>query len=238
MHTCPQVNPGPVPHVGGPISAGEPTVMVGFLPAARVGDMAVCTGPPDTIAKGSGTVMIGKKPAARLGDQTAHGGVIVVGCSTVFIGDAGSAGLLAIANAVNPTGSVVNCGNIVDAVIARLNGTNANATSPAAQNGSFAAIAARHNTTINWGSSFQAAFDAVQAGGPGTTAIVGIRYSGGNASHVVVMTNDNGNVGIVEGQNWGTGNPQEAVTSPARANQRYNSDGGSNIGYGIVGANP
>lgn len=86
MHTCPMVT-GVVPHVGGPIvSPGEPTVLIGFLPAARVSDMCVCVGPPDTIAKGSATVMIGNMPAARIGDQTAHGGVIVVGCPTVIIG--------------------------------------------------------------------------------------------------------------------------------------------------------
>lgn len=87
MHTCPMVNPGPVPHVGGPISGpGIPTVLVGNLPAAVVGDMCVCTGPPDTIAKGSATVIIGNKPAARLGDSTAHGGLIVAGLPTVMIG--------------------------------------------------------------------------------------------------------------------------------------------------------
>jgi len=86
MHTCPLVNPGPVPHVGGPISVGCPTVLIGGLPAARVGDMCVCVGPPDTIAKGSATVMIGGMPAARMGDMTVHGGVIVVGCPTVMIG--------------------------------------------------------------------------------------------------------------------------------------------------------
>ncbi len=87
-HTCPKVEPGPVPHVGGPIlPAGEPTVLIGFMPAAREGDMAVCAGPPDTIQQGSSTVLIGNKPAARLGDPTAHGGVIVMGCPTVRIGD-------------------------------------------------------------------------------------------------------------------------------------------------------
>jgi uncharacterized Zn-binding protein involved in type VI secretion len=76
-----------VPHVGGPILPPCcPTVMVGFLPAARVGDMAVCVGPPDVIALGSFTVMIGNQPAARVGDMTAHGGVIVMGCPTVIIG--------------------------------------------------------------------------------------------------------------------------------------------------------
>ena len=96
MHTCPMVTPGtpPVPHVGGPIlPPGSPTVLVGFMPAARVGDMAVCVGPPDTIAKGSLSVLIGGKPAARIGDMTAHGGTIVVGCPTVMIGDSsGGAG--------------------------------------------------------------------------------------------------------------------------------------------------
>ena len=87
MHTCPLVNPGPVPHVGGPVlPPGTPTVLIGGMPAATVGDMCVCIGPPDTIAKGSGTVLIGGKPAARMGDSTAHGGVIVAGCATVLIG--------------------------------------------------------------------------------------------------------------------------------------------------------
>ena len=86
MHTCPLVN-GIVPHVGGPIlPPGGGNVMIGGLPAARVGDMLICTGPPDTIIKGSATVMIGGKPAARMGDTTAHGGVITGGCPTVNIG--------------------------------------------------------------------------------------------------------------------------------------------------------
>jgi uncharacterized Zn-binding protein involved in type VI secretion len=78
---------GIVPHVGGPIlPPGCPTVLIGFMPAARVGDMCVCVGPPDVIVKGSSKVMVGFKPAARMGDQTAHGGVIVLGCFTVLIG--------------------------------------------------------------------------------------------------------------------------------------------------------
>jgi len=86
MHVCPLSN-GPVPHVGGPIlPAGEPTVLIGKMPAARVGDMAICTGPPDTIILGSATVFIGGMPAARLGDSTAHGGTIILGEFTVLIG--------------------------------------------------------------------------------------------------------------------------------------------------------
>ena len=85
MHTCPMSN-GPVPHVGGPIlPPGCPTVLIAGLPAARVGDMCTCVGPPDSIIIGSMKVMIGGMPAARMGDQTAHGGVIVVGAPTVMI---------------------------------------------------------------------------------------------------------------------------------------------------------
>jgi uncharacterized Zn-binding protein involved in type VI secretion len=89
MHVCPMVTPGlpPIPHIGGPISGPcVPTVLIGMLPAAVVGDMCVCVGPPDTIIKGSATVLIGGKPAARMGDTTAHGGSIVLGLPTVMIG--------------------------------------------------------------------------------------------------------------------------------------------------------
>jgi uncharacterized Zn-binding protein involved in type VI secretion len=86
MHVCPMVT-GTVPHVGGPVlPPGEPTVLIAGMPAALVGDMATCTGPPDSIVIGSATVLIGGMPAARMGDTTAHGGSIVAGCPTVLIG--------------------------------------------------------------------------------------------------------------------------------------------------------
>jgi uncharacterized Zn-binding protein involved in type VI secretion len=88
MHTCPMATPGtpPVPHVGGPIlPPGHPMVLIGGMPAARMGDMCTCVGPPDSIIKGSVKVMIGGKPAARMGDNTAHGGVITVGFPLVMI---------------------------------------------------------------------------------------------------------------------------------------------------------
>ena len=89
FHECPMQTPAPVPipHVGGPIvGPGEPTVLICKLPAAKVGDMCVCVGPPDSIVKGSSTVQIGGMPAARMGDATAHGGKIVLGAPTVMIG--------------------------------------------------------------------------------------------------------------------------------------------------------
>ncbi len=92
MHLCPMVTPAvvPVPHVGGPIMPPcYPPVLIGNMPAARIGDLCICVGPPDVIVAGSPTVFIGNMPAARIGDMTAHGGVIVQGWPTVLIGDAG-----------------------------------------------------------------------------------------------------------------------------------------------------
>lgn len=88
IHVCPLIDPGPKPHVGGPIrSPGEPTVLIGFMPAAREKDPCDCNGPPDVIQQGAPTVLIGGQPAARIGDPTAHGGAIMAGCPTVRIGN-------------------------------------------------------------------------------------------------------------------------------------------------------
>ncbi len=85
LQTCPMLTVL-VPHVGGPITLGAPTVLVSGLPQARLGDMHQCVGPPGAIAFGSVTVLVAGQPAARMGDPTAHGGVIVGGCPTVLIG--------------------------------------------------------------------------------------------------------------------------------------------------------
>ncbi len=86
FHVCPLVT-GVVPHVGGPaLAPGAPQVLIGGMPAARVGDVLTCSGPPDVIAMGSTSVLIGGQPAARMGDITSHGGTIALGCPTVIIG--------------------------------------------------------------------------------------------------------------------------------------------------------
>lgn len=89
FHQCPMQTPAvvPIPHVGGPVvGPGVPNVLIAGMPAAVVGDMLVCVGPPDSIVKGSATVMISSRPAARMGDSTAHGGTIVIGAPNVMIG--------------------------------------------------------------------------------------------------------------------------------------------------------
>ena len=85
FQTCPLVT-GLIPHVGGPIAQGSPTVLICGQPAARVSDLCSCVGPASTIIQGSATVLISGLPAARHGSITNHGGVVVQGCNTVLIG--------------------------------------------------------------------------------------------------------------------------------------------------------
>ncbi|XXS72216.1 PAAR domain-containing protein [Sorangium sp. So ce131] len=93
-HLCP-VTDGPKPHVGGPIlPPGALTVTIGFMPAAREGDMAFCVGKPDKITLGEPTVRICGRSAARVGDMTEHGGKITVGCLSVNIGSSPQAAAL------------------------------------------------------------------------------------------------------------------------------------------------
>lgn len=101
----PAPTPTPVPHPPMPLTImkGQPTVLIGGMPAARATDMTqpcmmipCVPGGPGIITKGSTTVLIGGLPAARLGDMTSHpacvapipaptGTVIGPGCATVMI---------------------------------------------------------------------------------------------------------------------------------------------------------
>ena len=86
MHTCPMVTVlvphvgGPI------LPPGCVTVLIGMMPAARTTDLCVCVGPPDMIVKSSMTVMTGFLPQSRMGDMTVHGGVIVTGLPNVMVG--------------------------------------------------------------------------------------------------------------------------------------------------------
>jgi uncharacterized Zn-binding protein involved in type VI secretion len=86
MHVCPMVT-GVVPHVGGPVSGPcATTVIICGQPAARVSDLCVCAGGPDTIAIGSTTVLTQSMQQARIADTTVHGGKLVMGAPTVLVG--------------------------------------------------------------------------------------------------------------------------------------------------------
>ncbi len=87
---------------GGVITVGFPTVLIGGMPAARLGDMHVCpmftgyvphVGGP--ISLGSTGVLIGNMPAARMGDMAVCVGPpssIIMGCPTVLIGEVSAGG--------------------------------------------------------------------------------------------------------------------------------------------------
>jgi uncharacterized Zn-binding protein involved in type VI secretion len=95
LHSCPKNPASPV------LPPGEPTVLICFMPAARLGDPVACS-TPEFIASGEDTVLIGGKPAARMGDLTggpnvcpgAGPGVITTGCPTVLIGKSYHANVL------------------------------------------------------------------------------------------------------------------------------------------------
>lgn len=83
MHVCPMVDPGPKPHIGGPvISTGQNFVCVEGVPIATVSDACRCSGVPTTsdgIARGSSIAQINGKKVARTGDPCSHGGRLVQG---------------------------------------------------------------------------------------------------------------------------------------------------------------
>lgn len=80
-------------HGGAVAGPGVPTVLIGGLPAAVLGDLHVCALPPaaahptpSPFILGSGTVLIGGRPALRAGDACACGASVAVGLPTVQIG--------------------------------------------------------------------------------------------------------------------------------------------------------
>lgn len=233
---------GPPPAPVDAIAFGSPTVLIQGMPAARMGDPTVKGG---VITTGFPTVLIGLSGVAAPPAPDAPAGIkafiksmvskakALVAPSAKTGGDAPGKALEDAAGNVNPLGGGDNCGHIIDAVLARLRGTDPDATAPDERDGSWDEIENRFNTTIDWGSDFDAAYTAVTDGGDGTVAIVGIGYSTGD-SHVVILANDGGKVGIVEGQDWGPDQPAEVVWTPEAANDRYNADGGSTIGWGLV----
>nr|WP_095090509.1 PAAR domain-containing protein [Mesorhizobium sophorae] len=83
MHICPLVEPGPRPHIGGPvILTGQNFVCVEGVPIATVSDRCLCSGAPttsDSIKEGSSIARINGKRIARMGDSCSHGGRLVQG---------------------------------------------------------------------------------------------------------------------------------------------------------------
>ena len=89
-HLCPEKEPGPVPHVGGPGGLPTPpavlTVLVNGRSLLVVGDAALCVGRPDEIVGGISTVTADGRMVADSSAKTAHGGKFVTCSDDVRIG--------------------------------------------------------------------------------------------------------------------------------------------------------
>ncbi len=138
-----------------------------------------------------------------------------------------------IAKEVNPAHGDKNCADIVDAVIARLRGLDPDAVAKNSQGVDLQQVKRKYRITIQDPVSFDTIFNTIRNGGDGTIAIIVIATPDYKNGHVVVIANDKGRVGMVEGQDVGRG-PAKEITSPREANERYNRDGSNIIGYGIV----
>ena len=56
-HACP-LSDGPKPHVGGVVLVGSTVVLINNIPAARMGDLIVESGPSNAIISGAVKVII------------------------------------------------------------------------------------------------------------------------------------------------------------------------------------
>lgn len=84
-HVCPRVDPGPRPHVGGPVLSSQSLVHVDGVAVAVAGARCLCVGGgEDHITGGSSLAAIDGQPVARVGDGSAHGGVLVQGNTLLF----------------------------------------------------------------------------------------------------------------------------------------------------------
>lgn len=102
---------------GGVVTVGFPQVLIGFLPASRIGDLHVCpmvtgvvphVGGPFIL--GSPTVLVGMMPQSRVTDQLTCVGppdVAVMGCETVLVGMAGGGGAMGAAAGISAMGAPV-----------------------------------------------------------------------------------------------------------------------------------
>jgi hypothetical protein len=140
----------------------------------------------------------------------------------------------------NPTNSKINCGYIDGAVINRLRGVDDYAVAIDKDYGTNIDLGNEFSTNFIKNQSFEAAFEAVKKGGDQTIAIINIlppapkKGQKQGVGHTVVIANNHGTVGIIEGQNWGARFPSGVITNSEDANTRYNPNGEMQIEYGII----
>jgi hypothetical protein len=233
-------------------STGSATVFINGKAAHRVSDMVThCGVTTGQLIEGSSNVFIGDAGAgsAVVGGGGGTGGSAAGGFFSSLIQKVeqflglvppsvtpGPANLQAMVQSVNPNPapSDQNCGYITDAEYQRLTGANPNAIALKADGRDISQMAADYHTTLSAPThDFQNAFNAVQSGGDGTKALVFITRPDGSG-HVVLMTNQDGKAYVLEGQDWGPGEPPEVISSVDRANYRYADDGKNSVYVAVI----
>ena len=118
---------------GGVIVLGFPQVLIGDLPASRIGDMHTCpmvtvlvphVGGPFIL--GSPTVLVGMMPQSRVTDELVCVGppdVAILGELTVLVGMAGAAGAMGASSGVSASGASVPAATASAAAAAASNST-------------------------------------------------------------------------------------------------------------------
>jgi hypothetical protein len=143
-----------------------------------------------------------------------------------------------IAREVNPTNSGDNCEKIMDAVIERLRGTNPDAVAEAGMGADWPEIKKHYKIAFVLG-RFDEIFRKVREAGDGAIVVIGIIYPNGK-SHVLVIANVGGVVGIIEGQDKKDKktntiiSQRKVIYTPEEADERYGYNGRSIISYGFV----
>src|SRR6185312_4205244 len=102
---------------GGVVTVGFPQVLIGMMPASRIGDLHVCpmtTGPVPHVGGpfilGSPTVLVGMMPQSRVTDTLTCVGppdVAAMGCETVLVGMSGAGGAAGAAGGISAMGASV-----------------------------------------------------------------------------------------------------------------------------------
>ena len=85
-HVCPMPWPGGAPHGPTPVlGPSVPTVLMGGMPCAVIGDTCACGA---SLVGSSKTVMAGNKFVVRAwpGDVSSHGGNVIVGFPQILVG--------------------------------------------------------------------------------------------------------------------------------------------------------
>ena len=142
--------------------------------------------------------------------------------------------LEAAASGVNPSNSTLNCLDIAETVAARLSGESPNATAGDTNGGSLEGLESHFHAKLNWAyPDMDHVYSKLTNSPDGTMAVVMIYNEDKTEGHAVIIANNHGSVGIVEGQNWRSGGAG-VIYDPGVATKRYTPTGANFIGVAIL----